>query len=93
MQAQWSRDGDLYDRLNALRDWVNQNVPAFELYLEDEWNKREPGFTEIEYHLKSKRTYNELGPLGYDRYHNHRDAKGVWHLDEYVESISLMDGV
>lgn len=93
MTARWKSSDDLYVQLNRLRDWVNAHVPGFELYLEDEWNKRELGFTDLEYHLRSKRTYNELGPLGYDRYHNHRDAKGVWHLDDYVVSVKLMDGI
>jgi len=91
LNAQLEGSGDLYKRLNALRDWVNQNFPDFELYLEDAWNERTPGETHFEYILRSRKTKDETTPIGYDRYHNHRDAKGVWHLDDYIDSVSLME--
>jgi hypothetical protein len=82
---------DIYVQLNALRDWVNANIPGFELYLEDVWNEKQDGETHIEYILRSRRTLNETDVLGYDIYLNHRDAKGVWHLDDYVKSVRLLD--
>lgn len=82
---------DLYVQLNALRDWVNANYPGFELYLEDVWNERTEGETHFEYILRSRKTLNETDVLGYDIYKNHRDAKGVWHLDDYVSSVRLID--
>lgn len=82
---------DLYVQLNALRDWVNANYPDFELYLEDVWNERTEGETHFEYILRSRKTLNETELLGYDIYKNHRDAKGVWHLDDYVSSVKLIE--
>ncbi len=81
---------DVYVQLNALRDWVNAHYPDFELYLEDVWNERTEGETHFEYILRSRYTLNETELLGYDIYKNHRDAKGVWHLDEYVSSVRLI---
>ncbi|WP_303673783.1 hypothetical protein [Vampirovibrio chlorellavorus] len=81
---------DVYVQLNALRDWVNAHYPDFELYLEDVWNERTDGETHFEYILRSRHTFNETELLGYDIYKNHRDAKGVWHLDEYVSSVRLI---
>jgi hypothetical protein len=82
---------DVYVQLNAVRDWVNAQFPDFELYLEDVWNERQEGETWFEYILRSRRTLNETDVLGYDVYQNHRDAKGVWHLDDYVRSERLFD--
>jgi hypothetical protein len=81
---------DIYEQLNILRDWVNVQYPDFELYLEDVWNENAEGETHFEYILRSRRTLNEIGPLGYDVYKNHRDAKGVWHLDDYQYSVRLI---
>jgi hypothetical protein len=81
---------DIYVQLNALRDWVNANYPDFELYLEDVWNERTDGETHFEYILRSRQTLNETELLGYDIYKNHQDAKGVWHLDDYVSSVRLL---
>jgi len=81
---------DLYVQLNALRDWVNSHYPDFELYLEDVWNERTEGETHFEYILRSRKTLNETELLGYDIYKNHRDAKGVWHLDDYVSTVRLI---
>lgn len=91
MQACLESSSDVYVQLNALRDWVNAHYPDFELYLEDVWNERTEGETHFEYILRSRRTLNETELLGYDIYKNHRDAKGVWHLDEYVSSVRLID--
>lgn len=91
MNARLEGPGELYDRLNALRDWVNQNLSGFELYLEDAWNERTPGETHFEYILRSLKTLNETSVIGYDRYANHQDSKGVWHLDDYIDSVRLMD--
>jgi hypothetical protein len=81
---------DDYDILNTLRSWVNENVFDVELYLEDVWNEYVPGETWIEYILRSLNTKNETDRLGYDVYKNHQDAKGVWHLDEYVKTVRLI---
>lgn len=91
METVWQGHPDLYDRLNALRDYVNANLPEFELYLEDVWNDHQWGETWFEYILRSLRTKDETPPLGYDIYKNHQDAKGVWHLDNYIESHATID--
>lgn len=93
MQALLEGGQPLYNRLNTLRDWVNQEFTGFDLYLEDAWNERVDGETHFEYWLRSKQTYNEIGPFAYDVYKNHQDAKGVWHLDEYTHSVQLMDNL
>lgn len=82
---------DLYDQLNAMRDWVNVHYPDFELYLEDTWNEREEGQTELEYILRSRKTLNETEVLGFDAYKNHKDNKGVWHLGDYTHSVRLFE--
>lgn len=81
---------DLYQNLNALRAWFNAQFPEFELYLEDVWNDRLPGKTCFEYIVRSRLTKDETEPLAFDQYTNHRDAKGVWHLGDYEQSIVLM---
>jgi hypothetical protein len=91
MQQCLNHSPDIYVQLNALRDWVNANYADFELYLEDVWNEKVAGETHLEYILRSRRTLNETPVLGYDIYKNHRDAKGVWHLDDYVASVRLID--
>lgn len=91
MQARLQGPGDIYAQMNALRDWVNANCPGFELYLEDVWNEKTEGETHFEYILRSRQTLNETRVLAYDIYQNHRDAGGVWHLDEYVRSVKLID--
>ena len=91
MQACLESSPDIYVQLNALRDWVNAHYPDFELYLEDVWNDHVPGETWFEYILRSRRTLNETPMLGYDVYKNHQDAKGVWHLDDYVSSVRLIE--
>ncbi|MBX2860883.1 MAG: hypothetical protein KTR14_06595 [Vampirovibrio sp.] len=80
-----SEDG--YVRMNRLRDWFNETVPRYEIYLEDVWNEAVDGETHIEYILRSLGTLNETSPLGYDVYNNHRDDRGVWHLDDYVKTV------
>lgn len=90
MQTCLDSSPDIYVQLNALRDWVNLNYPDFELYLEDVWNEKKAGETHFEYILRSRVTLNETDVLGYDIYKNHQDAKGVWHLDEYVSSVRLI---
>ncbi|MDX2084885.1 MAG: hypothetical protein SFZ03_05795 [Candidatus Melainabacteria bacterium] len=79
-----------YDGLNQFRAWMNEHFPDFELYLEDVWNDPEAGFTRIEYILRSLKTLNETPPIGYDRYYNHRDGGGVWHLDDYLDTTLLI---
>jgi hypothetical protein len=91
MQACLQGSPDIYVQLNALRDWVNTHYPTFELYLEDVWNEKVQGETHFEYILRSRQTLNETDLLGYDIYMNHQDAKGVWHLDDYVSSVRLID--
>jgi hypothetical protein len=91
MQACLESSPDIYVQLNALRDWVNAHYPDLELYLEDVWNERQAGETWLEYILRSRITRNETDVLGYDVYKNHQDAKGVWHLDDYVKSVRLID--
>jgi hypothetical protein len=81
---------DPYACLNAIRDWVNAHFPDYELYLEDVWNDNVAGETHFEYILRSRKTYHETDRLGYDVYRNHRDAKGVWHLDDYDHSVVLI---
>ena len=90
IQEQLNCSPDIYVQLNALRDWVNSHYPDFELYLEDVWNEKVEGETHFEYILRSRVTLNETELLGYDVYHNHRDAKGVWHLDDYQYSVRLI---
>jgi hypothetical protein len=91
IKACFEQSDDVYVQMNALRDWVNNQYPDFELYLEDVWNEHADGETWFEYILRSRKTLNETPMLGYDIYKNHRDAKGVWHLDEYVSSVRLVD--
>jgi hypothetical protein len=91
MQTVLESSPDVYVQLNALRDWVNARFPTFDFYLEDVWNEVVEGETRIEYILRSRRTLNETDILGYDIYHNHRDAKGVWHLDDYIRSTRLLE--
>jgi hypothetical protein len=91
IEALMGQSADIYVQLNALRDWVNVHYPDFELYLEDMWNERTEGETHIEYILRSHKTLNETDVLGYDIYLNHRDDKGVWHLDDYVSSVFLLE--
>ncbi|WP_373531308.1 hypothetical protein [Vampirovibrio sp.] len=90
MKACLESSADVYVQLNALREWVNVHYPDFELYLEDVWNERTEGETHFEYILRSRRTLNETEVLGYDVYKNHQDQKGVWHLDEYVSSLRIL---
>lgn len=78
--------GDCYARLNAARDWFNGQVPGFEWYLEDVWDEYAEGQTWIEHRVRSLYTRDETEVLGVDIYANHRDAKGVWHLDDYQDS-------
>ena len=91
IRALMAHSPDVYIQLNSIRDWVNAHFPDFELYLEDVWNEKKEGETHIEYILRSKKTLNETDVLGYDIYQNHRDARGVWHLDDYVCSIRLLE--
>ena len=91
MKACLESSSDIYVQLNALRDWTNAHYPDFELYLEDAWNERVEGETDFEYILRSRRTLNETALIGYDIYKNHQDAKGVWHLDDYVSSVLLLN--
>jgi hypothetical protein len=90
IQHSFTCSPDVYVQLNTLRDWINANYPDFELYLEDVWNEKQEGETHFEYILRSRKTLNETGLLGYDVYRNHRDAKGVWHLDDYQYSVRLI---
>jgi hypothetical protein len=91
MKTCLASSSDIYVQLNAIRDWVNAHYPDFELYLEDVWNERTDGETHFEYILRSRHTLNETELLGYDIYKNHQDAKGIWHLDEYVSSVRFLD--
>lgn len=91
IEAIMGHSADIYVQLNALRDWVNAHYTDFELYLEDMWNERTEGETHIEYILRSRKTLNETDVLGYDIYLNHRDNNGVWHLDDYVSSVCLLE--
>lgn len=90
IQRSMTESPDVYVQLNTLRDWVNAHYPDFELYLEDVWNEKAEGETHFEYILRSRKTLNETDLLGYDVYRNHRDAKGVWHLDDYQYSVRLI---
>jgi hypothetical protein len=87
----WSSGADLYERLNNVRNWVNAHFPTFELYLEDVWNDHVPGETHFEYILRSRKTLDETPALGYDIYKNHQDTNGVWHLDDYTNSVLAHD--
>ena len=91
LQRQLHSSEDLYVALNNTRNWVNAHCPDVELYLEDVWNEHAAGETWFEYILRSRKTLDELPPIGYDVYKNHQDAGGVWHLDEYVKSVRLLD--
>lgn len=92
LQKQLYSSDDLYEALNNTRNWVNANLgDEFELYLEDVWNDHQEGETWFEYILRSRKTYDETPPIGYDIYKNHQDGRGVWHLDDYVRSVRLVD--
>jgi hypothetical protein len=73
---------DRYALLNAFRDWINQNLLNYEMFLEDNWFD---DHTTIEYTLRSLDTFN-IQVIAEDTYHNHRDDKGVWHLGHYIET-------
>ncbi|MEM0952391.1 MAG: hypothetical protein AAGI66_09675 [Cyanobacteria bacterium P01_H01_bin.74] len=90
LTAVYSSYTDPYDGMNAMRHWVNDHFDGFELYLEDEWNVRTEGETHLEYILRSRKTLNETAVIAYDAYYNHRDAKGVWHLGNYIQTVVLM---
>ncbi|MCA9841146.1 MAG: hypothetical protein KC475_03415 [Cyanobacteria bacterium HKST-UBA03] len=81
-----AESGPLYDRLTAFRSWFNAHVANYELYLEDEWYD---GYTVIEYLLRSLDTLSSSAALAGDRYSNQRDAKGVWHLGTYRDTVWL----
>lgn len=83
--------GDLYDRLNNLRDWINVRFPDFDFYLEDVWNENVAGETHFEQILRSRKTLNETRVLAYDVYVNHQDDGGVWHLGDYQHSVLVMN--
>ncbi len=91
-----AEEDDNYTRMNRLRNWFNGNFfPVFELYLEDVWNEASdgtlhPGETRFEYILRHTKTADETGVLAYDTYKNHQDAKGVWHLGEYISTTLLI---
>jgi hypothetical protein len=93
LQAAFVSVADDYQRLNALRNTLNQTYPDFDLYLEDVWNDNTPGETHFEYILRSKVTYNETERIGYDVYQNHQDLNKVWHLDDYTHTVVLIDTV
>ncbi len=78
---------DLYQFLNNYRDWVNNNVVNYEIYLEDEWFDDK---TVIEYTFRCLDTLNIL-VFAQDDYQNHRDEKGVWHLGEYTTTYWTVD--
>lgn len=82
----WNRDAAAYDKLNALREYINQYCAGVEAYLEDEWNVYAPGQTWIEYRLRSLKTLEETEVWGADVYLNKQDSKGVWHLLDYQET-------
>ena len=86
-----TRSDDLYTRLNAVRDWMNERFPDFELYLEDVWNDNVDGETHFEYILRSRVTLDETRALAYDVYLNHQDKGGVWHLGDYQHSVLVME--
>lgn len=93
LQTAFVSVADDYQRLNALRNTLNQTYPDFDLYLEDVWNDHVPGETHFEYILRSKVTYNETERIGYDVYLNHQDQSKVWHLDDYTHTVVLIDTV
>ena len=87
-----TESGDLYTRLNQARNWFNETVLGFEIYLEDEWDVYEEGQTWFDYNLRSLKSKDELPPLASDVYLNHRDDRGVWHLGDYQSShLRLQD--
>ncbi len=74
-----SESTDLYQFLNAFRDWVNASIVNYEVYLEDNWFEEK---TTIEYIFRCLSTFNIL-VFAEDHYNNYR-ADGVWNLGEYV---------
>lgn len=80
---------DLYVVLNGFREWVNEHLKNYEIYLEDEWYDDK---TTIEYTLRCLDTLNIL-IFAADEYSNHRDEKGVWHLGDYRRSEWLLKPV
>ena len=82
---------DLYTRLNQAREWFNTNVKGFSMILEDVWNETLEGQTTIDYQLRSLTTKDESLPLASDIYGNRLDAKGVWHVEAYQQSVLRVD--
>ncbi len=78
---------DLYQFLNRFRDWLNEHLVNYELYLEDEWFEDK---TTIDYILRSLDTLNDV-ILAQDEYLNNRDEKGVWHLGTYQKTRWLVE--
>jgi hypothetical protein len=81
--VQYHNPATAYADWEAFRAWFNATFTLLECFLEDAWNEQVEGETHIEYHLRSPKTKQELGPLAADVYTNHSDAKGVWHLGAY----------
>ena len=80
---------DLYVVLNGFREWVNEHLKNYEIYLEDEWYDDK---TTIEYTFRCLDTLNII-IFAADEYSNHRDEKGVWHLGDYRRSEWLLTPV
>lgn len=76
-----AQSADLYQVLNALRDWFDKNVVNYEVYLEDNWFEDK---TTIEYTLRCLDTLNTL-VIAEDEYQNNRD-NNVWNLGKYVKT-------
>jgi hypothetical protein len=81
-----AQDEDLYVLLNHFRDWVNQTLANYELFLEDTWFD---GRTTLEYTLRCLDTFNIL-VVAEDEYTNFRDSQ-TWHLGPYVRTYWIVD--
>jgi len=82
-----------YADWEAFRAWFNVTFCYLDCFLEDAWNEHAEGETRLEYYVRSPKSKQEVGPLAYDSYSNHCDAKGVWHLGAYGYSRLPEEGV
>lgn len=84
--SQLEQADDLYQFLNRFREWVNNTVVNYEIFLEDNWFEDK---TTIEYTWRCLDTFNIL-VVAEDEYQNYIE-KGTWHLGQYVKTYWVVD--